>query len=251
MCKILIFGGTTEGRELSDFCIKNKIKAYVSVVTEYGAELLENNDCIKILKGRMDNTQISSFLKSHCISLVIDATHPYAVLVTQNIKSACNENEIKYFRVIREKNDAAYNNYFNDIKSAAKYLCQTSGKILITTGSKELHEFCCIENYASRCVVRILPIDNVISDSSKLGFKREDIIAKKGPFSKTQNIEDIKKYNIRFLITKESGQIGGFNEKRLAAEDCGVDLIVIKRPEENGISILQMQKILLENVNGK
>ena len=40
MCRILIFGGTTEGRLLAEYCHQQEIEAYVSVVSGYGADLL-------------------------------------------------------------------------------------------------------------------------------------------------------------------------------------------------------------------
>lgn len=55
MCRLLIFGGTSEGRELAEFCADNKIDAYISVTTDYGAELLPESDNIKILTGRLDS----------------------------------------------------------------------------------------------------------------------------------------------------------------------------------------------------
>ena len=36
MCKIWIFGGTTEGRLLAEYCSREKIEAWVSVASEYG-----------------------------------------------------------------------------------------------------------------------------------------------------------------------------------------------------------------------
>ena len=38
--RVLIFGGTTEGRVLSQWCAENGISADVSVTTDYGARLL-------------------------------------------------------------------------------------------------------------------------------------------------------------------------------------------------------------------
>ena len=39
--KIWIFGGTTEGRLLAEYCSREKIEAWVSVASEYGEELLQ------------------------------------------------------------------------------------------------------------------------------------------------------------------------------------------------------------------
>ena len=118
MCKIWIFGGTTEGRLLAEYCSREKIEAWVSVASEYGEELLQeelmesgnagnpdlnHNTClakknlktvqassvIKVLRGRMDRYQMEEFIRNQGIHLVIDATHPHARLVSEEIQEAC------------------------------------------------------------------------------------------------------------------------------------------------------------------
>ena len=51
---------------------------------------------------RMDETEIEDFVKDHDIRLVIDATHPFAVKVTKNIRSACQTADTQYIRCLRE-----------------------------------------------------------------------------------------------------------------------------------------------------
>ena len=41
MHKIVLFGGTTEGRILTEFLSQNKIPSIVCVATEYGEKVLE------------------------------------------------------------------------------------------------------------------------------------------------------------------------------------------------------------------
>lgn len=249
MCKILIFGGTTEGRQLCEECVRNNISAYVSVTTEYGAGLLDKSGCVTILTGRKNAAEISDFIIKNTIELVIDATHPYASEATANIEKACAECDMEYIRVKRESEHDDYGTYFENVKSATDYLNNTSGKILFTTGSKELSAFSSITDFSQRCAARVLPIDSIISQCTQLGIKQENIIAQKGPFTKEQNIAHIKKYGAKFLVTKESGRNGGFEEKAAAAKECGTKLVVINRPEESGISVSQTVKLLLERKN--
>lgn len=91
MCKVLIFGGTTEGRILAEYCSENRIPAYVSVVSEYGRELLKEDLYVRPLTGPMDAGQMRAFIADEAIELVVDATHPYARNATENIKSACRD----------------------------------------------------------------------------------------------------------------------------------------------------------------
>ena len=44
------------------------------------------------------------------------------------------------------------------------------------------------------------------------------------------NVETIRQFDIRFLVTKDSGDVGGVSEKLRAAADMGVRVIFIERP---------------------
>ena len=56
-----------------------------------------------------------------------------------------------------------------------------------------------------------------------------------GPFSKEMNTATIRQYKIRFLVSKDGGEAGGYAEKAAAAEETGAELIVLRRPEESGL----------------
>ena len=188
MCELLIFGGTTEGRALAEFCAENDIEAYVSTATENGAEIISSAGCLHILTGRLDDEQIEELIRRENIGLVIDATHPYAVQVTENIRSACKRTLTKYHRLVREESEAVVGaEYFNSVSEAVSYLNGVSGNILVTTGSKELSGFAGLRD---RCTVRVLPSENIIADCAAMGFS--DIIAEQGPFSEEENIRHIK-----------------------------------------------------------
>ena len=52
----------------------------------YGAGLIDEHNNVKVLPERMDLTAMCSFLAQHKPDCVIDATHPYATVVTQTVK---------------------------------------------------------------------------------------------------------------------------------------------------------------------
>ena len=101
MCEILIFGGTTEGRKLAEYCHENEIEAYVSVVSGYGKELLPESRYLHILSGGLTSAEMEAVMREKRISLVLDATHPFAALASANIKEACGRAGVEYLRVVR------------------------------------------------------------------------------------------------------------------------------------------------------
>ena len=77
---ILIFAGTTEGRSLAQYLAHQSIFCHVCVATEYGEQLIEESTFIKIHAGRLTSGEMKELMKQEAIDLVIDATHPYAVI---------------------------------------------------------------------------------------------------------------------------------------------------------------------------
>ena len=89
--KIWIFAGTTEGRLLTRYASQMKMKCCVSTATEYGKSVLGENEGIRVIPGRMDQSKMRAFIRENNIGLAVDATHPFARQVTENICAACEE----------------------------------------------------------------------------------------------------------------------------------------------------------------
>lgn len=239
----LIFGGTTEGRLLAEYCAQKNIPAAVSVATQYGAELLPVSPIIRILTGRLDENEIADIIRSGNYRRVIDATHPYAVEVGKNIRAACEKTGAEYIRVIRKREPEIYGKYFDTPEEAAEYLRSVTGNIFIATGSKELPVFCA-GNFPERCTVRILPDEKVSEQCERTGFNK--IICGKGPFSYEENLRDF--CGCKYIVTKESGSTGGFPEKYKAARELGAELVIIRRPIEKGITLEEAERIISEEL---
>ncbi len=110
--KVVIFGGTTEGRQLAGYLIQlNKqpkmqnIQVHVCVASEYGAQVLPEDDALKVHVGRLEQADMQEFLQKVQADFCVDATHPYAVIVTQNIYQACKVVGVPYVRVRRDMQD--------------------------------------------------------------------------------------------------------------------------------------------------
>mgnify|MGYP001047822137 CR=1 FL=1 len=82
MSTVIIFAGTTEGRMLSEELSGKQIPVTACVATEYGETLLTENRYLKVHAGRMDREQIAGFIQREGAGLVVDATHPYAAVVS-------------------------------------------------------------------------------------------------------------------------------------------------------------------------
>lgn len=244
MSEVLIFGGTTEGRLLAEFCAEKGIRAAVSVTTDYAAELLPQSDIIRELVGNLDSVQMSSLLKSGDFSVVIDATHPFAQKVSANLRTACDEVGTRYIRLVRDEETVPQGKLFNNISEIVEYLNHDDRKALITTGGNSLAEYTKVRDFQSRLTVRILPANVAAKRCADLGFHAENVILEKGPFTVQQNVEHLKKSGAKILVTKESGEAGGFPEKSEAASLCGAELLTLRRLPETGRSLEQVKELL-------
>lgn len=244
MSELLIFGGTTEGRQLAEFCAAGGIYAAVSVTTDYGAGLLPQSGFIRELVGKMDEQEISELLKNGDFSAVIDATHPFARNVSENVKAACAESGKRYLRLLREESETPRGKLFNSIPEIVEYLNESGKKALITTGGNSLAEYTKVRGFSSRLTVRILPAEGAAERCAELGFPPGNVILEKGPFTVSQNVSHIRQSGAEILVTKESGAAGGFPEKAQAAEQCGTELVTLRRPAEQGYSLAEVKRII-------
>lgn len=246
---VIIFAGTTEGRTISEYLASCKVPVTACVATEYGETLLTENEYLKVHAGRMDQEEIAAFIRGKGAELVIDATHPYAAVVSENVAAACEREQVDYVRLIRgssaESVDQAV--LVGSVDEAVEYLKKTEGNILATTGSKELFKYTQIPGFEKRVFARVLSTGEVAAACEKLGFVGKNLICMQGPFSEEMNIAMLHQFDCKYLVTKETGKAGGFEEKLHAAKAAGATLVLVGRPpEQKGYSydeVLEMMRI--------
>lgn len=255
MSDVIIFGGTTEGRRLAEFCGEHKIQTVVCVVSEYGEMLVPESTSVRVIRRALEKDEMEALFVAEKPSLVLDATHPYARVVTENVTQVCQKMGIVWYRVLRkseletkeQKSVMAVVGTVANVDSivtvdsvdqAVEWLKSHEGTVLVTTGSKELVKYTAIPDYKERIFARILPDSQALLNSETLGFPRNHMIAMQGPFSLEMNIATMRMTGANYLVTKESGHAGGFLDKIHAAEAVGATALVIGRPlKETGISL--------------
>jgi len=236
--KILLFGGTIEGRKLSHLFAINGIEVVLFVATDYGKYLVHSEKNITVHSKRLHKDEMILYMAENKFDYVVDTTHPYADIVTYNIKSACEAVGIKYLRLVREKDEQNQQLFYvPTVEACVEMLKKTIGNILLTIGSKDLSEFTSIENYSNRIYIRMIPMLESLQKSQELGFRSENIICMQGPFDFELNKSILAWTSASYMVTKDSGNVGGFSEKVSAALDLDCKVIVIARPtQETGLS---------------
>lgn len=239
---VVLFGGTTEGRLLAMALAERGHTVTVSVATAEGAEELRHMAGIQIWSGHLSRDDMAIRLPG--FDLCVDATHPYAVEATENIRAACTRAAVPCRRILRARSnpeaaDAAELCFpvvrVHSAAEAAAYLASTEGRVLLTVGSRTLPAFAPLGT--ERLYVRILPTHASLSACEALGIPHRQILALYGPFSEALNAALLDQYGISYLVTKDSGQEGGYPEKMAAARSRGVTVILWERPKEEGLTM--------------
>jgi precorrin-2 dehydrogenase/sirohydrochlorin ferrochelatase/precorrin-6A/cobalt-precorrin-6A reductase len=254
MPNLLIFAGTTEGRELLETLSGNisgsGLDVYACVATDYGKELLpEGLAHIQIRSGRLTEDEMAALMQEKRFDYVIDTTHPYARLASENIKAACRRAGLEYVRVLRSSGITKQMDcrFFSSHEEVVEYLNGHEGNVLLTIGSKELLKYTKVQDYRKRIFPRVLPMPDVLESCGVLGFSGKQLILMQGPFTAELNAALINQVKARFIVSKDSGETGGFLEKYQAAQETGAELLVVGREKEDeGISPKAVLE-LLEN----
>lgn len=277
--RILLFGGTTEGREMAGELPALGFKVTVCVATKTGEEYLRGIPGLDIHTGRMDEDRMEDLMMEGFL-LCIDATHPYALQASASIRKAAGRTGLPVFRLTRremsleelERSVSALVREYADahpeepcsasdpgrrflrfcdsadqacgILLRAADLTGTRDGILLTTGAKEASCFApLVREKRDRVFIRVLPSEESISRCLKAGFSEDHILTGRGPFCVEENVRIFRTYGIRTLVTKDGGPEGGFPEKLAAAALCRGCVIVIRRPKEEGMSSEEILRI--------
>ena len=240
--KVLLFGGTGEGRTLAEWMLARGLDCTVCVATEYGETLLPKG--VRVHAGRLDAAGMETVM-AEGFTLVVDATHPYAVEVTRNIRAAARAAGLPCLRLLRQRDAVDGCRRVADMAAAADLLAGMPGNILLTTGSKELDVFA-RPGLRERCYPRVLPMPDSLARCLELGFPPRNIICMQGPFTPEMNEATLRQFQIRTLVTKDTGGYGGFRAKADAARATGCALVVVERPQnEEGLTLEEIQRLLL------
>ena len=244
---ILIFSGTGEGRDLSKELAGAGHKVTVCVLTEYGKE--EQGECegVTVLAGKKPPEEIVKLLSG--MDVCIDATHPFATHIRESIRTSCEETGVKRIRLVREESSMeGFENVVlvDSAEQAVEWLRDKEGSIMLTTGAKDLPIYA--ELGPERLYPRVLPFASSLDACEASGIPRKHVIAMQGPFIEELNTALMKQFSISYMVTKDSGKEGGFEDKLRAAREAGATLIVIRRPDDEGLSAEEIKHLLSKDI---
>ena len=234
--------GTSEGKNILSLLNEFTEDILISTATTYGGDIIKEYKYKILNTDALDIKGLKELFTKHGVSTLVDASHPYATEITKNCRSACEELKIEYLRFERPSIIDKYidrdkvicvSSYENLVEKIIdiKELQSSDCVILNTTGSRNINKFM-DSKLINRVVHRVLPSMSIIKECLELGVAIEDIIAIKGPIGFDLNLGFIKQYKAKAIILKDSGILGGTEEKIKAALEENIYIFVIERKKE-------------------
>ncbi len=268
---ILLLGGTIEGKELA-VKLKDLGYSFIStVVTDYGKELAlqaVSAPCFnwssssssyvsgsgsaslpsvsgsgpgpcgdQVIQGALDENSLGRLMVEREITVVIDATHPFAEKASLNARAAATKSNVEYIRYERPVLEIPANSLIHKVcgfPEAAAEMVKHGEVIFMATGVNHLEIFVRAAAEAGRqLVVRVLPVYTSLHKCSEMGLKPSQIIAIQGGGSLELNKILLQEFSASLLVTKDSGDAGGTVNKINAALELNLPVILIERPSVN------------------
>jgi precorrin-3B C17-methyltransferase len=228
-----LFSGTGDGNALARALADRQGPIVVSTASEYGGEIARE-DCpgVTVWAGRQGVEARRRALLGSRARVIVDATHPFAQQMSEQLIGLSKELGIPYLRYERPSAFDTGGSWCDSVADAAERAIATGQRIFLATGSKDLATFLNAPNAGQReWFVRMTPEPALVRRAIDLGVARDHILAMQGPFSEAFNTALWRDQRIDCVVTKDSGEAGGFSAKARAAAALKIPLLVIRRPQ--------------------
>jgi precorrin-6A/cobalt-precorrin-6A reductase len=216
--RILILGGTAEAREIADQLVTLGHDVTTSLAGVTSKPLLPKG---KVRVGGFGGAEgVARYIAQERIDTVIDATHPFAAIMSRNAHEATKGKLIRFERPAWKTTEGGNWISVSSLQEAAAKI-PSGAKIFVTTGRKELAAF--LERADISGVIRTVepPADSLPP--------KWQLLLDRPPHSLESELTLFKHHAFTLLITKNAG--GSATRAKLdAARLLKLPVIMIQRP---------------------
>ena len=232
---VWILSGTSDGPNLANMLLELEYIVFASVVTNRAVKSYSKNPKLHIITGKLKSPeQIIKFIKKNKIKFVVDATHPFALIISEYLHKACEQINIPLF-VFQRKSLLKKSENFNFI-SSLKDIDKTNlenKNILLAIGSRSLHDTAFhYMQHGANIFTRVLPTPEGISRAFGSCIKKSNIAILEPSKSKESILE--KKlcdfWQIDYILCRESGSYSQKIWERITL-GSKIRLFLVKKPK--------------------
>ena len=230
---VWILSGTSDGPVIANRLLELNYSVFASVLTYKAGQAYIENPKLHIITGKLNNKdQIINFINKNKITCVVDATHPFAVIISKNLNNACKEINTPLLLFERKSLINNTNNfiYINDLKDINNV---DNKNILLAIGSRFLDD---TADYYMNCkanvFTRVLPTYESITKAFGSCIKNSNIAILE---PSKNNISILEKklcdfWEIDYVLCRESGSYSQKNWESIVS-GSKMKLFLVKRPK--------------------
>jgi len=232
---VWILSGTFDGPVIANRLLELNYSVFASVLTYKAGQAYIENPKLHIITGKLNNKdQIINFINKNKITCVVDATHPFAVIISKNLNDACKEINTPLLLFERKSLINNTNNFFyiDDLKDINNVDIENKN-ILLAIGSRFLNE---TANYYMNCkanvFTRVLPTYESITKAFGSCIKNSNIAILE-PSKNNESILEKKLcdfWEIDYVLCRESGSYSQKNWESIVS-GSKMKLFLVKRPK--------------------
>jgi precorrin-6A/cobalt-precorrin-6A reductase len=224
MARILILGGTAEARQLAGrLAGRAGLDITLSLAGRTASPAAQP---VPVRVGGFGGAEgLANYLVSERIDALIDATHPYANVISANAVAAARRGGVPLVALRRPPWIAVSGDRWievSDVREAVPALGQTPRRVFVALGRNELKPFC----NAPQHYYLIRSVDPV---DPPLPLPHVGYVTGRGPFSEADDRGLMTEHRIDVVVAKNSGGPATYG-KIAAARALGVDVIMLCRP---------------------
>ena len=232
---VWILSGTSDGPAIVNKLLKLNYVVFASVVTHKASRSYSENSKLHIITGKLnDSSEIIKFIEKNKINHVIDATHPFALVISKNLSEASKKIKRPFLAFERKSERKSFKNfhYINGLKDINKEGL-VNKNILLAIGSRLLNE---TASYYLKCganvFTRVIPTYESISKAFASCIKNSNIAILE-PSKKKGNLLEKKlcdHWKIDYILCRDSGSYAQMNWEEIVYES-DMKLFLVKRPK--------------------
>jgi precorrin-6A/cobalt-precorrin-6A reductase len=224
MARVLILGGTTEARILAGR-LAGRVGLTVTLSLA-GRTASPATQPVPVRSGGFGGAAgLADYLVGEHIDALIDATHPYASIMSANAVAAARQSHVPFVALRRSPWAAIAGDRWSeagDVGDAVQMLGQAPRRVFVTLGRNELLPFAAApqHHYLIRSVD---PVDPPLS------LPHVSYVTGRGPFGEADDRALMTGHGIDVVVAKNSGGAATYG-KIAAARALGVAVIMLRRP---------------------
>jgi precorrin-6A/cobalt-precorrin-6A reductase len=225
MPRVLILGGTTEARLLAGKLAKRGGLDVTLSLAGRTASPVPHAVPVRI-GGFGGAAGLVEYLVAERIAALIDATHPYATVISESATAAALQTGVPLIVLCRPPWRAVAGDRWievNDTAAAAAAIGERSRGVFVALGRNEIGVFADAPSQHHYLVRSVDPVD------PPLLLPHVTYITARGPFSEADDLALMQEHKIDVVIAKNSGGNAAYG-KIAAARALGIDVILVRRP---------------------